>query len=123
MGQNDTEGFKALVQTKEQANATRSDNNKTILMYAVWVGNQEAVAHLLSRGADVNATDDSGATPLHLAVWRQEPDIALMLLRHGADPEAEAGDSMTPLEMARVKGDKLMEGALQEYINSASSKK
>ena len=109
---NTTEAFKSLVTTEEDANARREDNNKTILMYAVWVGNEAAVEHLIAKGSDVNAKDSKGATALLLAIFKDHTKIALSLIDHGADVNATADDGMTPLLMSRVKQNKTVEEAI-----------
>lgn len=113
---NDTAALFAKVQTKEEANLFRSDNKKTLLMYAAWTGNEAAVSHLLYKGADVNAKDKDGVTALHLAVWKGHNAIALRLLEHGADPAVQANDGMTPLIMSKLKENKKMEEALTRRI-------
>lgn len=87
----------------EDANAARSDNNKTILMYASWIGNIEAVRVLVEKGADVNTADSSGATALHLAIWRDRTNIALYLLEHGASAKAMSLNGMTPEDIAVLR--------------------
>ena len=108
----DTAAIFKAVKSAEDANAVRSDNRKTVLMYAVWTGNEAAVAHLIYKGADVNAKDKTGATPLHLAVWKGHDAIALRLLEHGADPLA-LSDGMTPLDMAVLKGNGFLQKAIR----------
>jgi len=100
---NETSTFINAVQTVEDANAQRSDNNKTILMYSSWVGNLEAVNHLLEKGADVNTQDETGATALHLAIWKNHEAIALRLLDKGADFNLLSKDGMTALDIAILK--------------------
>ena len=112
---NATAQFKALVITPEDANAKRPDNNKTILMYAVWVGNSEAVTHLLERGGDVNAADSGGATALLLAIFKNHTEIALELIRRGADVNATAKDGMSPLLMSRVRRNQAVEDAIMQH--------
>lgn len=109
---NTTEEFKSLVTSEDDANARRPDNNKTILMYAVWVGNEAAVEHLISKGADVNAKDSKGATPLLLAIFKDHTQIALSLIDHGADVNATADDGMTPILMSRVRKNEKVEAAI-----------
>jgi ankyrin repeat protein len=109
---NATEGFRSHVTTPVAANAMRPDNNKTILMYAVWVGNEAAVTHLLDQGADVNARDAEGITPLMLAIFRDETPIALELIRRGADVNATADDGATPLLMSKIRNNKTLEAAI-----------
>lgn len=100
---NDTGAFKSLVTTPEDANTMRSDNNKSILMYASWIGNSEAVEHLVAAGAKVNVQDINGVSALHLAVWKSNTPIALYLLQHGASGNTLSSDGMTPLDIARMK--------------------
>jgi ankyrin repeat protein len=115
---NTTSHFKSLITTPDDANAKRPDNNKTILMYAVWVGNAEAVTHLLDRGADVNAKDSGGATALLLAVFRNRTEIALELIRRGADINTTADDGMTPLMMSRVRQNRTIKDAILQQAAS-----
>jgi len=66
--------------------------------------NVRMVAHLLKRGADVNArTTNKAVTPLHLACRAKDMDRVRLLLDHGADPNAVDEDGGTPLH--RVVGD------------------
>ncbi|MFZ2890946.1 ankyrin repeat domain-containing protein [Sulfuricurvum sp.] len=103
LDRNDTQTFQSQVQTLSDANAVREDNNKTILMYAVWVGNTEAVKYLIEKGADINAQDLGGATALHLAAWKGHTPIALYLLEKGASGRAMSKEGMTPLDIALMR--------------------
>lgn len=103
LDRNDTQTFHSRIQTLADANAVRDDNNKTILMYAVWVGNAEAVKYLIEKGADVNAKDTGGATALHLAAWKGHTSIALYLLEKGASGSAMSKEGMTPLDIAIMR--------------------
>ncbi len=49
---------------------------------------------LLSKGADINATDRNTYTPLHTA---QSAEAAEALIKHGADVFRETGDHVTPI--------------------------
>lgn len=104
LDRNDTATFRSHVQTLGDANAARADNNKTVLMYACWVGNLEAVKHLISKGSDVNAKDTGGATALHLAAWKGNTPIALYLLEKGASGSTVSKEGMTPLDIALMQG-------------------
>jgi uncharacterized protein len=104
LDRNDTKTFESLVQTTNDANSAREDNNKTILMYACWVGNLKAVKHLVSKGADVNAQDMGGATALHLAVWKGYTPIALYLLKNGASGSLISKEGLNSLDIAKMKG-------------------
>lgn len=111
---NDAVRFKSLVVNPEDANSMRSDNNKSILMYASWIGNGEAVEHLVTNGAEVNAHDSSGTTALHLAIWKSQNTIALYLLKHGASAAAMSNDGMTPLDIAIMKENKEVVEAIKK---------
>ncbi|AFV97615.1 MULTISPECIES: ankyrin repeat domain-containing protein [unclassified Sulfuricurvum] len=103
LDRNDTQTFHSRIQTLSDANTAREDNNKTILMYAVWVGNTEAVKYLIEKGADVNAQDAGGATALHLAAWRGHTPIAVYLIEKGASANAMSKEGMTPLDIAMMR--------------------
>lgn len=114
INRNDTAEFKRLVQTIEDANTARSDNNKTILMYASWIGNIDIVKHLVDLGANVNAQDSSNATALHLAIWKDHTDIALFLLQKGATSTAMSVDGMTPNDIAVLRSNTAIMEAIQK---------
>jgi len=103
LDRNDTKAFTSMVITIEDANTARSDNNKTILMYASWVGNMEAVKYLVEKGSNINAQDSSNATALHLAIWKDHTEIALYLLENGASAVSMSDDGMTPSDIALLR--------------------
>ena len=107
-------GVLHALQTLQDANAMREDNNKTILMYACWVGNADAVTYLIAKGADVNAQDAGGASPLHLAAWKGHTAIALHLLEHGASGQSMSNEGMTPLDIAMMQGNKEIAEAIEK---------
>lgn len=112
--QNQTAVFESKILTTEDANTAREDNNKTILMYACWVGNLDAVKHLIAKGADVNAQDAQGATPLHLAAWKGHNAIALYLIENGASGQSMSKDGMTPLDIALIHGNREIAEAIEK---------
>jgi len=114
LDRNDTKEFNKMIVTVEDANSARPDNNKTILMYASWIGNTEAVQVLVEKGADVNAADLSNATALHLAIWKDRTDIALYLLEHGASAKAMSLDGMTPSDIAILRSNTKVKEAIDK---------
>lgn len=114
LDRNDSKTFHSRVQTLKDANAAREDNNKTILMYACWVGNSDAVKYLIAKGADVNAQDAEGATALHLAAWKGHTSIALFLLENGASGQSVSKEGMTPLDIALMQGNKEIAAAIEK---------
>jgi ankyrin repeat protein len=67
-------------------------------------GDLKAVAALLTRGADVNATRVDGTTALHAAAHADRLDIAEALLRAGAKPNAADRYGVTPIYLASLNG-------------------
>ena len=65
----------------------------------------EAVAALISHGADVNARDEDGLTPLIMACFGGYAKVVEALLDAGADKELKATsgrwEGKTPLDIAR----------------------
>ena len=64
-------------------------------------GHKDVVAFLGSRGADVNAVDDSQNTPLHFAAFSGKTSICTTLLAIGVDPAAKDYSGSTALDNAR----------------------
>jgi len=68
-----------------QARMSRSEHRRTPLHHAATLDRADMVRLLIDLGADVAATDDTGATPLTAAALRAgAPAIAAMLERAGA---------------------------------------
>lgn len=114
LDRNDMVTFQSRVQTLNDANSAREDNNKTILMYACWIGNTEAVKYLVLKGANVNAQDSGGATALHLAAWKGFTPIALYLIENGASGQTVSKDGMTPLDIAMMQGNQEIADAISK---------
>jgi ankyrin repeat protein len=119
LDRNDTQMFQSRVQTLNDANTAREDNNKTILMYAVWVGNTDAVKYLIDKGADINAQDTGGASALHLAAWKGHTPIALYLIDKGASTTMMSKEGMTPLDIAMMRENR----EIMEAIGKATPKR
>eukprot|EP01046_Picozoa_sp_COSAG06_P035828 COSAG06_NODE_3891_length_4800_cov_100.142948_1_plen_131_part_00 len=64
-------------------------------------GHKDVVAFLGSRGADVNAVDNSQETPLHWAAYWGRASVCTTLLALGADPAAKNNSGDTALDDAR----------------------
>ena len=77
----------------------------TPLHIAAALNEIEAVAALISHGADVNARNKGGETPLMLASWWGHAKVVEALLDAGADKELKATSGIwkgnTALDIAR----------------------
>jgi ankyrin repeat protein len=103
---------KRLVELGADVNERKGRFYDTALHVAAGKGSLDVVAYLLSKGADVNARDESGLTPLHAAARypgkggppagseAARNQIAAMLIEHGADVRAVGSDGLTPLHLA-----------------------
>ena len=82
----------------------------TALHAAAFSYDPEMARELVTRGADIRATNRRGAEPLHAAVigvpgsahWNppQQRAVILYLIEAGADPNATAAGGVTPLHRA-----------------------
>ncbi len=77
---------------------------RTALHSAARYGVLKTADFLISRGADVNASDESGNTPLHLAILFRNDEIAELLLNHQADINRQNRDKASPLLLATLYG-------------------
>ncbi|MHC4351479.1 MAG: ankyrin repeat domain-containing protein [Planctomycetota bacterium] len=76
-----------------------------LLHEAAEKGDAKEIQALISKGADLNATDSDGRTPLHCAVGSENLrdshlDVAKLLLAHGAAIDARDRVGRTPLNTA-----------------------
>ena len=62
----------------------------------------ESVAYLLDRGADVNATNESGQTALHGAAYMGGNKVVELLLHRGARVNVQDAQSQTPFRIAEA---------------------
>jgi hypothetical protein len=70
-----------------QAQPAQSADDRQLLI-ATGKGDVKAVADLLAKGANVNATNKYGTSPLFMAADRANVELVRLLLQHGADPNA-----------------------------------
>ena len=77
------------------------DNNwmvmgQTPLFFAISNNNLDCVEYLLSKGANIEATDSTKRTPLMYAMCNLNNKLAEIILRHGANVNAIGLDNRTP---------------------------
>jgi ankyrin repeat protein len=93
---------------------------KSPLLQAAAKGDGHAVARLLKAGADINASNGTGATALTCAAENGHAKVVDYLLQKGASVDAIAGDGkknkvgMTALMLAAQNGNAAIVGALLE---------
>lgn len=94
----------------------RDDNGDTMLHRAVrdLVFPQVMVGLLLSKGANVNALDNTGSTPLHWAAQHGATDACQILLRNGADIALTSLEGYTALQVASKNAHKAVTALLME---------
>ncbi|XP_037306293.2 ankyrin repeat domain-containing protein 27 isoform X2 [Pungitius pungitius] len=83
---------------------SRDDRGYTPLHAAAICGQAQLIDLLVSKGAQVNATDYHALTPLHLACQRGYQGVTLLLLHYKADTDAQDNSGNTPLHLACMHG-------------------
>jgi len=78
---------------------------ETPLHAAIAERHAEVAELLISKGANVNARNDSGRTPLHfLATYINDRRLAELMLEHGSDIDARDKNGATALDFASRAG-------------------
>jgi hypothetical protein len=67
-------------------------------------GHIQQLEQVLARGADVNASNDSGVTPLMVAAYHGRREMVQALIEHGADLNAADNDGFTAGMLADYAG-------------------
>lgn len=83
------------------------NDGRTILHVAVRYFNNssnEIFKYFISKGANINAKDDTGYTPLHVAAEKNKHWAAKILLERGADVNIESNSKATPYSIAIANG-------------------
>ena len=88
--------------------------NLTRLQLAAIHGDLEAVASLLTEGADANEADAYGWSPLHFAVPLAGPEVVSTLLEASADPNARTVGGASVLHLAATQAALTVVAALLE---------
>ena len=88
-------------------------DGRTLLVNAACYGRSKVVAHLLARGADLNASDKQLYTALHASVISGDYDTVLLLIKNGANIHAKNAHGATPLMVCRTNHLEVIELLLQ----------
>ena len=97
----DWEEVRLLVEQGGNVNdVDEQSKRRTALHFAAAHENSDICLFLLSRGMNVNQTDEDGDTPLHLAAYNHHVDICQLLVDHKADVTSVNNEGKTPLHRA-----------------------
>jgi len=94
-----------LDQVKEIVETHNIDVNvplegRPAIHYASDYGQKEVIKYLISRGADVNATDKHGIPVVLAAIWEGHTDCVKLLIESGACKDGKTPDGKTFVEVA-----------------------
>jgi ankyrin repeat protein len=90
----------------------------SLLLEAICKGQTEVVRDFLSRGVDVNQTDEDGNTFLIMATRHEQTDIARLLVEHQADIYATNNEGQTAWTLATFTGNsELIELLIQQGVD------
>ncbi len=93
----------AALNSNLDINGFYNKDGLTLLMAAIYFGQNEIVKFLIDKGADVNAKANNGGTSLILASLKGHEDVVKILLAKGADVNAKTNEGLTALSAARYK--------------------
>lgn len=101
-----------LVSKGADVNA-KSNDGTGVFTYSIFSilsdrGSTGLAEFLLSKGANVDETSDTGYTCLMMAAGNKKPDLVKILVKHGANVNARAKDGSTPLSLATKDKDSEM---------------
>jgi ankyrin repeat protein len=105
--------FYYLDRCQEPITEPITDDNTTALHIAAEFGHVAIINFLLSKKADINATNTDGGTPLHMAAQSSNPEVIKSLLENQADVNINNAYRETALHIAIEKQDQT---ALKELL-------
>lgn len=112
-GRKDAVAFLLNAGANVLARSTNAMNNHPL--HAATAGrSRDAVALLVEKGCDINATQAGGWTALHAASQNGDFEMAKVLLSNGANPNLRADNGQLPLDLALGNGHKPIVDLLME---------
>ncbi len=104
-----------LLDSGVDVNCKRTGDGGTALIIASGRSHLDVANLLVSRGANVNLSNQNGWTPLMAAVSRGSYPTAAFLLEKGADPNSKHIYGWTALKLASQKGKDDIVGVLKKF--------
>ena len=89
--------YKVLACTPRSAIDDTDQGGRTVLAWAAYYGDEDAVKALLSCGADPSHRNVAGSTPLHMSIQANSPECLRLLLNAKADVDIKDNDGETEL--------------------------
>jgi outer membrane protein OmpA-like peptidoglycan-associated protein len=99
----------------------KTDDGKSILMLAAYLGKTDIAKLLIEKGADVNAKDNDGKTALMYAAEKGNIELAKLLLEKGADINATDNNGKTALQIAQENNQTEMVEFLSNWGKASST--
>ncbi len=96
----DLDALQTQLTTQQNLDARDSTYGVTPIAWASMLGNVDAVAILMEKGADVNGTNRDGGSALHGAAFFGRSDVVELLIDHGADIDLENQHGHTAYDSA-----------------------
>ena len=113
----------------EESVNVRAGNGNFPIHEAAMLPNAESafiiVKEMISKGADVNSSNDSKRTPLHLAITtvkcHSSTKVVELLLENGADPLIENEDGIRPADIATPEILKLINSYVKDKLEFSAN--
>ncbi|KAJ2859366.1 SPT3 Dosage dependent suppressor of Ty-induced promoter mutations-like protein [Coemansia erecta] len=124
--ENNLVGIFMVLQSKDLMDASRlsihhETTGRTLLHFATLLGMRSLVEFLISRGVNIDDTENSGMTALHFAaMYAKRESIFELLLNSGASTVIRSGVGQTAGDMAKASGFVHLQQAADErdgYMN------
>lgn len=99
MKNGDLDSVKEIVE-KKGIDVNAPIDGRCPIHYAADYGQEDVIAYLISKGANVNSTDKHGISALLAAIWEGHTSCVKLLLEKGASREGKTPDGTSYLDAA-----------------------